>query len=99
MCYTNRSRTFKIRYVFYIPDMSMLITTSYQLPAYLKEHQSTLSSSDKSRYTSQLDCASKLVKTFDEPTYSDEDAETTAKIVALMTEVRTPLHCLQAPLC
>ncbi|KAH9918066.1 Pex19 protein family-domain-containing protein [Fomitopsis serialis] len=72
-----------------------------KFPAYMKEHDSTLSADDKKRYNAQYSTVSKLITIFDDPTYSDSDPEKGSQVVKLMTEMQShgsPPAEIMAPL-
>ena len=48
-----------------------------------------MSAEDKSRYDAQYKIVAQIVAMFEDPSYSDEDAEKGLKIVELMQEVRS----------
>ncbi|EPQ51527.1 Pex19 protein, partial [Gloeophyllum trabeum ATCC 11539] len=60
-----------------------------KFPSYLSENAATLSDADKSRYQQQYKCVTKIVQIFEEPGYSDEDAEKGKTIVELMNEMQS----------
>jgi len=60
-----------------------------KFPGYIQENAATLSEEDKARYEAQLSCVTKVVAAFEDPTYSDEDAEKAGKIVQMMTEMQS----------
>lgn len=53
----------------------------------MREHDSTLSAEDKTRYRNQLEKVTQIVAVFEHPSYTDGDQEKGAKVVALMNEV------------
>ncbi|KAL1714995.1 Pex19 protein family-domain-containing protein [Schizophyllum commune] len=59
-----------------------------KMPAYLENPSEPLQAGDKERYQSQLVCVRKIIATFDEPGYSDEDPARSKKIVDLMSEMQ-----------
>ncbi|KAH9915458.1 Pex19-domain-containing protein [Epithele typhae] len=59
-----------------------------KFPGYIKEHESTMSAEDKTRYESQYKVVGQIVGTFEDASYSDEDAEKGLKIVELMQEMQ-----------
>uniref|UniRef100_D8QJR5 Pex19-domain-containing protein n=1 Tax=Schizophyllum commune (strain H4-8 / FGSC 9210) TaxID=578458 RepID=D8QJR5_SCHCM len=59
-----------------------------KMPAYLENPSEPLQAGDKERYQSQLICVRKIIATFDEPGYSDEDPARSKKIVDLMSEMQ-----------
>lgn len=59
-----------------------------QFPPYLANPPKPLSDEDKERYGKQLTCVNKIVAIFEQPSYSDSDAEAGKKVVELMSEVR-----------
>ena len=63
------------------------------MPAYLENPSEPLQAGDKERYQSQLVCVRKIIATFDEPGYSDEDPARSKKIVDLMSEVSPVPSC------
>ncbi|KAI0725203.1 Pex19-domain-containing protein [Fomitopsis betulina] len=72
-----------------------------KFPAYLKEHDSTLSADDKKRYDAQYTCVSKLITIFEDSSYSDSDPAKGAQVVTLMTEMQkhgSPPADIMAPL-
>ena len=67
------------------PNSCLLL--DLQFPGYLKDNASTLSESDRKRYESQAMHVSQIIAIFDDPKYSEEDVESSAKIVNIMSEV------------
>ncbi|KAL1662086.1 Pex19 protein family-domain-containing protein [Schizophyllum commune] len=59
-----------------------------KMPSYLENPTEPLQAGDKERYQSQLVCVRKIIATFDEPGYSDEDPARSKKIVDLMSEMQ-----------
>ncbi|TDL20509.1 Pex19-domain-containing protein [Rickenella mellea] len=60
-----------------------------KFPAYLSENASKLSMEDKSRFNNQLDCVTKIVAVFEDPTYSDDNHEKGAQVATLMNEMQS----------
>jgi peroxin-19 len=58
-----------------------------QFPGYLKDNSSTLSEFDRKRYESQANYVSQIMTIYDDPKFNEEGAESSAKIVNIMTEV------------
>lgn len=54
----------------------------------MKDNAATMSAEDKTRYDAQYKIVTQIVAAFEDPSYSDEDAEKGLKIVELMQEVR-----------
>ncbi|KAF8271118.1 Pex19 protein [Lactarius quietus] len=59
-----------------------------KFPSYLASNADKLSPSDLARYRAQHTCASKIVATFEDSKYRDDDPKIAADIVALMTEMQ-----------
>ena len=53
----------------------------------MKDNAATMSAEDKTRYDAQYKIVTQIVAAFEDPSYSDEDAEKGLKIVELMQEV------------
>jgi hypothetical protein len=66
-----------------------------QFPGWVQENEATLPKEEKSRYAAQQACVGKILAVFETSGYSDDDAETTAKVVSLMNEVCAPHFCVQ----
>lgn len=62
--------------------------TFRQFPSYLADHNDALTAEDKERYSGQIDRVSKIVEIFENPSYTDDNAELSARVVTLMNEVR-----------
>ena len=58
----------------------------------MKDNAATMSAEDKMRYDTQYKIVTQIVTAFEDPSYSDEDAEKGLKIVELMQEVRPSAH-------
>ena len=58
-----------------------------QFPTYVNTHSETLSPEDKTRYENQMDRIKKILAVFESPGYSDDNKETSAEVVELMSEV------------
>jgi len=59
-----------------------------KFPPYLSTHP-TLPEADKARYEAQLARIREIVCVFEEPGYSDQDAEKVGRVVELMGEMQT----------
>ncbi|TRM59789.1 Pex19 protein family-domain-containing protein [Schizophyllum amplum] len=59
-----------------------------KMPAYLENPTEPLQAGDKERYQSQLTCVRKIIATFDEPGYTDDDPARSKRIVDLMSEMQ-----------
>jgi hypothetical protein len=86
-----------------VSSQGSILSPLLKFPSYLADNASTLSAEDQSRYKSQLECVTKMVGIFEESTYTDQNMEATAKIVALMTEVSSlflyPFSCESGLIC
>jgi hypothetical protein len=71
----------------FLPPPNSCLFLDLQFPGYLKDNASTLSESDRKRYESQATHVSRIIAIFDDPKYSEEDVESSAKIVTIMSEV------------
>ena len=69
-------------------SLSYVHSSPPQFPSYLKDNDATLSAEDKTRYASQSKVVAQIVATFEDPSYTDDDAQKGLKIVELMQEVR-----------
>lgn len=58
-------------------------------PGYLAKPPSPLSTEDRERYEKQLVCVKRIVAVFDDPSYSDENAESSKLVVDLMSEMQS----------
>ncbi|KAF8657598.1 hypothetical protein AX16_002179 [Volvariella volvacea WC 439] len=58
-------------------------------PPYLASPPKPLSPEDRKRYESQLVIIKKIIATFDEPTYDDNNPVTSKKVMDLMTELQS----------
>lgn len=67
--------------------ISLSIIIDIKFPQYLKDNDAKLSSEDKTRYKAQIDYIGQIITVFEDPKYNDDDADTRAKIVGLMTSV------------
>lgn len=73
----------------------LYMSLALQFPGYIKEHETTLSVEDKTRYQNQLQKVTEIVAIFEDPSYADDDYEKNAKVVNLMNEVsRHLLVCM-----
>ncbi|PIL27093.1 transporter [Ganoderma sinense ZZ0214-1] len=59
-----------------------------KFPGYLKDHASTLSSEDKTRYEGQSKIVAEIVATFEDPSFKDDDPQKSLKVVELMQEMQ-----------
>lgn len=91
MCCTNHSRSCMIRYVglFCNHDQCSSWHRIMQFPGYLKDHASTLSAEDKTRYEAQSKVVAQIVATFDDPSFTNDDPQKSLRVVELMQEVRS----------
>jgi len=85
--------------IFSIPPHSLNKNRHYpathtQFPTYLSENATTLPADEKTRYESQLDRITKIVRVFEDPGYSDEDKEKAGEVVELMGQVRFFAFCV-----
>ncbi|CAL1710393.1 unnamed protein product [Somion occarium] len=60
-----------------------------KFPSYLKENGSKLNPDDQKRYVSQQEAVIKILAVFDDPSYSEGNAELGAKVVTLMNEMQS----------
>ncbi|EIN05462.1 Pex19 protein, partial [Punctularia strigosozonata HHB-11173 SS5] len=60
-----------------------------KFPDYLAENSAKLSTADKDRYERQYSCVQQIVEVFEDPSYSDEDAQKGTRIVTLMNEMQS----------
>lgn len=65
-----------------------------QFPGYLKDHASTLSAEDKTRYEAQTKIVAQIVATFEDPSFTDDDPQKGLKVVELMQEVCYSPHII-----
>ncbi|KAI1792262.1 Pex19-domain-containing protein [Ganoderma leucocontextum] len=59
-----------------------------KFPGYLKDHASTLSAEDKTRYEAQSKIVAQIVATFEDSSFSDDDPQKSLKVVELMQEMQ-----------
>jgi len=62
---------------------------SDKFPSYLANPPTPLSAEDKQRYELQLTCVQKIIAVFDDPAYDEKNAETSQKVIDLMSEMQT----------
>ncbi|KAI0318066.1 Pex19 protein family-domain-containing protein [Amylostereum chailletii] len=60
-----------------------------KFPEYLKVNEGKLNVEDKTRYAAQQKYITQIVAIFEDPAYSDDNAERGAEVVALMSEMQT----------
>lgn len=60
-----------------------------KFPAYLKDHQATLSAEDKARYGKQQVICAQIIEIFEDPSYSEEDEEKGLRVVSLMNDMQS----------